>query len=304
MAIKQALAILDSLSNSNYLPQIGLSPKQVKENGRNIYYQCVDTYAVILYMKNKYKDALIYEQRVYNNVKLQDANISLHYAMILNANNMHKIALDVIEKCFARGVTSPALITELEKSYIKINGGIKGFNEYLNALNKSADKERLAETAKSVISLPAPAFDLKDMSGNKVALASLKGKVVVIDFWANWCEPCKMAFPGMQAAINKYKGDPDVKFIFIDTWEIGDGYIRDTKKYMAENKYDFDVLFDEVASDGRLSKVRIKYGIDSLPTKIVIDKNGNIRFKVSGYSGSSQALVDELTSMIELARNY
>jgi len=58
------------------------------------------------------------------------------------------------------------------------------------------------------------------------------------------------------------------------------------KKITQAKKYDSTVIFDEKASDNRLSKVRTAYHVNSLPTKLVIDKNGNIRFIATGYGGS------------------
>src|SRR5690554_8083345 len=66
---------------------------------------------------------------------------------------------------------------------------------------------------------PAPDFTLEDLEGNTVSLKDLEGKVVVLDFWATWCAPCIKSFPAMQMAVNKYKDDPEVEFLFINTWE-------------------------------------------------------------------------------------
>jgi peroxiredoxin len=152
-----------------------------------------------------------------------------------------------------------------------------------------------------MINEPAPAFTLKDLDGKTVSLADLKGKTVIVDFWATWCGPCKASFPGMQMAVNKYKDDPNVKFLFVDTWENGDKYVDEVKKFITDNKYTFHVLIDEKVDDGKQAKVISSYNVDGIPTKFIIDKNGNIRFKYVGYSGTPEKLVDEVTNMVDMA---
>jgi|GEM_PF-2543270 len=158
-----------------------------------------------------------------------------------------------------------------------------------------------ADLAQKMINKPAPAFSLKDLNGKTVSLADLRGKIVILDFWATWCMPCKASFPGMQLAVKKYKNNPNVKFLFVDLWERGDYYADEVRKFIKDSHYDFHVLLDEKLSGSRYTKVGQLYNINAIPTKIIIDKKGNIRFTFTGGSATPNKLLDEVTGMIELA---
>lgn len=160
-----------------------------------------------------------------------------------------------------------------------------------------------ADLAEKMIRKPAPAFSLRDLDGKKVSLTDLKGKIVILDFWATWCIPCKASFPGMQLAVKKYKNKPNVKFLFVDLWENGDYYADEVRKFINDNHYNFRVLLDERLSGGKNTKVGQLYGINAIPTKVVIDKKGDIRFVFTGNSGTPNKILDEVTAMIELANN-
>ncbi|MDD2425907.1 MAG: TlpA disulfide reductase family protein [Bacteroidales bacterium] len=125
----------------------------------------------------------------------------------------------------------------------------------------------------------------------------------MLDFWATWCGPCKASFPAMQKAVNKYKNDPDVKFLFLHTWEKGEGDpAQNAKKYIVDNNYTFTVLMDLRDPQTKASAVASAYKVDGIPAKFIIDTRGNIRFSTSGFSMDADKAVEELSNMIEFAK--
>ncbi|HRB30447.1 MAG TPA: TlpA disulfide reductase family protein [Ferruginibacter sp.] len=272
-----------------------LTGLQWEEQRKRNFAMYADTYAFILYQNGTYKEGLPYAKSAATYNKFADAEYNERYALLAEKALPASEAQKLIEGFVKSGKASVKTKDALKNIYVKEKGSDTGYAAYLTNLEEEAKIARRAEIAKGMINEPAPAFALKDFEGNSVSLASLKGKVVVVDFWATWCGPCIASMPGMKKAQDKYKGNPNVKFLFVDTWEKVDNKLQNAKDFMTKKGYDFHVLLDtedNVVSDFKVS---------GIPTKFIVDGNGNIRFKAVGFDGNDDALVEELTTMIELA---
>lgn len=207
-------------------------------------------------------------------------------------------AIKTIGGIISNGQYSEDIVKILKELYIKKNGNDNGFNSFISSL-KSSDNPEIAKRLDEVkTNETAPDFSLLNMDGKTVNLSDLKGKIVILDFWATWCGPCRASFPAMQQLVDNYKSNPDIVFLFIDTFEGNTGgttvdkMIPGAKKVMEEKNFSFNVLFD--AGDG----VAAKYKVKSIPTKFVIDKNGIMRYRAVG-SGIYSHLIDEMNAMIK-----
>jgi len=273
-----------------------MTKKQWQENNKYTYAMFADTYGMVLYRKGEYKKGFTYAKdaaMVVNEGKDPDQNNT--YALLAEKVLPKKQYIKELEQFVKDGKSTFEIKDVLKRAYVKGKKSETGFDDYIAALQKEAMTKMIEELKKSMLNDKAPVFALLDLDGKKINLAELKGKVVIVDFWATWCGPCKASFPGMQKIVTKYKDDPTVKFVFIDTWERGDEKVKNAAEFVANNKYSFHVLMDND------DKVVAEFKVEGIPTKFVIDKNGIIRFKSVGFDGSDDKLLNELTAMIEMA---
>jgi thiol-disulfide isomerase/thioredoxin len=122
----------------------------------------------------------------------------------------------------------------------------------------------------------APDFTLKDLAGTEVSLASLKGKVIVLDFWATWCGPCKAAMPVIQKLHDDYAAK-GVAVLGVNTWEQNQ---KAVKNYIESKKYTYPCLLDG-------DKLAEAYGVPGIPTLVVIGKDGKVVLTEIGLADAS-----------------
>ncbi len=133
---------------------------------------------------------------------------------------------------------------------------------------------------------PAPNFALNDVEGNRVELVDLRGKVVIINFWATWCGPCKQEFPELQKA-SATQG-ADVVVLALDQAESAEKVARFRDQFGAT----FTILLDD------RSHVFDSYGLSGIPDTIFIDREGVVRDVVAGplSAASFQYRITQLQS--------
>ncbi len=261
-----------------------------------------DTYAYILAKLGKKKEALKYEEAAVTK-RSDDAEMNTRYVTLLNDNGQYQKALDVGSKMYAANTGNAEMLEQIGFAYKKVNPK-KTSDTYITLLKGQQATAAKATLAKELINKPAKDFTLKDLTGKTVSLSDYKGKVVVLDFWATWCGPCKMSFPGMQLALNKYKDNPNVVFLFIDTWENTkpEETYEAVSKFIASKKYSFHVLLDQKANENDFivsGAYQKAYGIKGIPIKFFIGKEGNLQFKEEGYAGSDEKVLESVVERVD-----
>jgi peroxiredoxin len=145
-----------------------------------------------------------------------------------------------------------------------------------------------AALSKAAATRPAPDFTLKSLSGENVRLSELRGNVVMINFWASWCGPCRQEMPLLEALYQRYSG---LGFELLGVNVEQD--VDDAKRWLADRPVSFPVLLDP---ENALTKM---YQVKAMPSTILVDRDGNVRHLHKGYKpGDENAYQDLVRSLI------
>ena len=142
-----------------------------------------------------------------------------------------------------------------------------------NADGSGATTPSSGEGAHPLINNPGPDFAADTVNGKgKAAPSANKGKVLIVDFWATWCEPCKKSFPKLQEVYTKYKGQVEILAISEDDENNG---LKDFGD--AHGSVKFPIAWDGDKSIGK------KWKPSSMPSTFILDKSGVVKFVHTGY---------------------
>ena len=196
------------------------------------------------------------------------AGMNLQDSLYTQAESKEKELIFTFAKAHGNSVVGPYLImrnsyqfdlAELEEAAASFDTSLSGTPDV------QAIAGRIDILKKVQVGQPAPDFTMNDSLGNAVALSSLKGKVLLVDFWASWCSPCRGENPNVVKAFNMYKGKGfDVLGVSFDT---------DRAKWIQATKDDglaWTHVSDLAGWKNAAGKI---YGINSIPANVLLDKD-------------------------------
>lgn len=143
-------------------------------------------------------------------------------------------------------------------------------------------------TSQALADETAPDFTLKSRDGKNIRLSELRGEVVMLNFWASWCGPCRQELPHLDALAKRY-GRGGFTLLGVNV----DANPEDAEKLLKEIPVSFPVLLDSS------SKVSELYQVDAMPTTVIIDRNGKVRHRHKAYKpGFEDMYKDQIKELI------
>jgi len=238
----------------------------------------LDTYGWVYYQKGNYFKALEQLQEAFKYIP--EPTIEYHLGLAYYQTRQLDSAVTHLADALAGQVEDPQQAkADFETVYL---ARYKSKNGMEDLLTKARDKKTAEEikadstSAATVIGRPAPEFSLPALDGTMHKLSDHRGKVVVLDFWATWCQPCKLSLPLVDKAFLASQ-DKGIQFYAVNLE--GTDKKDMVKSFWDQKGYGFPVLMGGMMGNG-IDKI---YQVTGIPTTFVIDKNGIIKYRHIGY---------------------
>ncbi|MCD0487602.1 TlpA family protein disulfide reductase [Pedobacter sp. MC2016-14] len=222
----------------------------------------------------------------------ENREVLLNAAFVFEANADYKNAYAKSWKLVVDNPFDDVASVIAQRNFIKFNADGSAYVKELQLLKDAKNNNLVSRLEKQLLNLPRPELNgITDLSGKVMNMDSLKGKIVIMDFWATWCIPCMKEMPFLQKVYDKYKNNPNVVFMVINS---GAGNtIDDARGWMKKNSnYTFPLYFN---TDKDLGK---KVGFSLIPTVALLDQTGKMQFRTVGFEGAEMEA--KLSQQIEV----
>lgn len=213
-------------------------------------------------------------EMLHDAVGIDYPQVYYHYGLALAAAGKGWDAAGALVEAYSRGVDEAAgSLDELRSRDPAVRGRIDRLIERAEESLRRGDRLSGREWS-------APDFKLVSLTGEEVTLSDLRGQVVVLDFWATWCGPCRKEMPRLQRLADRYAGK-GVVFLAVsadrDPWLV--------RPFLDEYDVTIRTLFlDSAEGDADLQK---QFRLSALPTLYFIDREGKVRFEEEGFDGNA-----------------
>ena len=296
---KRSMSYADTfpISLTRYFPETGYLPSYVsrqqrKESITKVTGQLKSLMALIMYKQGKLEEA---KNTMAVAIKISSDNeTSQNAGKYYNETQQFEPAFNAYKNASISDAGDTTSYQLMELNYRKWKGSMNGIEKYVEEIEGHWMAEMNKQLQKEIISKPLPDViaNYVDLQGNALPADLVKNKIVIMDFWATWCGPCMEAMPFMQLAYEKYKDDPDVVFMIVNSGSKND--LSDAQNWWGNKKFSFPVYYNKDRSIGD------KLGFNVIPATYIIDKKGNIRFKTIGFEG--KGMTRKLTAQIEMMK--
>ncbi|TKC06642.1 AhpC/TSA family protein [Pedobacter polaris] len=252
-------------------PYYAASNKIYKEEG-SAAYKSKDSVAIANYTKKSYR--------------IQDQIDSVKKAYLFSHVQSGTV-LDLLQE-YTRTILEPS---EIQPFFNKIQPSIKASAE------GQAYSKRIEQSKVTALGAAAPDFILKDKNGKEISLSSMKGKLILLDFWGSWCGPCRDTHPHLKKLYAAYKSKGFE--IFGVSNELSNNQEENYNKWvkaMDEDKMEWVNVLNDKSKGDKANGVLSKYSVTAFPTKILIDKDGRIIRRLVGSGVKSQ---EELVKLLQ-----